>query len=499
MTDPVRIPVIVGGGQVNDRPSDPEQGLDPLGLMAAALRAADADAGGGWLADLDHLAVIDQISFRQDNPLVGKLANAIGATPRYAVQGDYPGGHTPILMLNEAANRIGSGEATVAAVAGGEALRTAAKRAAIAAGGARSDTNRRAAQRGEPTYAQRYGLVKPVDIYPLYENAGRATYGQSLAEAQAETGEIWQRFSDVAAANESAWLRKSVAAEAIITPGANNRPIAHPYLKLMVANSSVNQGAAFLVTSLAEARRRGVPEERIVYVGLGAAASESSSIMGRDRYDGSASLAVSIERALVWNGLATEELDHVELYSCFPCVPKMARRVLGWPVDRPATVFGGLTFGGGPIGNYMSHAVVEMVLRLRESGRYGLLFGNGGYATYNHSIVLSSRPIAAASFPQDFDVQAEADARRGAVPPVDEDYVGPATVESYTVFYDRDRAPTHGIVVALTPEGHRTLATVPGDDVATTAFLTDGDAEPVGTGGLIVTHGDTRIWRLSDR
>src|SRR3546814_3982118 len=72
----------------------------------------------------------------------------------------------------------------------------------------------------------------------------------------------------------------------------------------------------------------------------------------------------------------------------------MARRILGWPWDRPATVFGGLTFGGGPIANYMSHAIVSMVDRLRSEGRYGFLFANGGFATDNHCIVLGNRPIA---------------------------------------------------------------------------------------------------------
>ena len=45
------IPVIIGVGQVNDRdePNNASASLDSLGLMEAALRAADLDAGGGWL------------------------------------------------------------------------------------------------------------------------------------------------------------------------------------------------------------------------------------------------------------------------------------------------------------------------------------------------------------------------------------------------------------------------------------------------------------------
>jgi len=62
MTDPERIPVIIGVGQVNDRPEDPDQGLDSLGLMVAALRVAAEDAGVP-LAEIDSLAIVDQISF----------------------------------------------------------------------------------------------------------------------------------------------------------------------------------------------------------------------------------------------------------------------------------------------------------------------------------------------------------------------------------------------------------------------------------------------------
>ena len=285
-----------------------------------------------------------------------------------------------------------------------------------------------------------------------------------------------------------------MSATEVIAPSDNNRLIAFPYTKLQVANSSVNQGAGFIVTSLAEARRRGIADDRLVYVGYGAAAHESGNFLARDRYDASPSLATSIERTMELNAVATDDLAHVELYSCFPCVPKMARRVLDWPLDKPATVFGGLTFGGGPIGNYMSHAVVAMVEKLRGTGDKGLLFANGGYATHNHTILLSGAPTGAA-FPQDFDYQAEADERRDDVPPLDKDYVGSAVIESYTVHYGRDGAPKSGVVVVRTPDGARSLASVPADDAETIAFLTDGKREPVGVSGRIVRKGENlAIW-----
>jgi acetyl-CoA C-acetyltransferase len=501
------IPVIIGVGQVNDRdePGKAAQGLDSLGLMEAALRAADQDAGGGWLPTLDSLGVVDQISWPELGDVSAPLAQRLGAKPRICYKSAYGSGDSPLLLLNEAANRIGAGEISVAAIVGGEALRTAARRTAppAAAGASASSASsdnavRAVSMRRGPSYRHRYGLVAPVDVYPLYENAGRAAYGQTLAQAQEESAQMWSHFSAVAADNPGAWLRRRVSPDEIKTVSAANRPIAFPYCKLMVANSSVNQGAGFLVTSLAEARARGIRDQRMIFVGRGAAAHEPVDVLARAGFVESPSMAVSLRRALQLNGLVTADLDHAELYSCFPCVPKMARRVIGWPLHQAATVFGGLTFGGGPVGNYMSHAVVSMVQVLRERGRYGLLFANGGLATHSHSMVLSRTPPGSNSFPQNFDYQAEADAIRGPVPPIEEDYLGPASVETYTVFYDREGSPRQGVIVARSTHGSRFIAKVPEGDRAATQWLTSGEQEPVGAAGTAVkgADGDT-WWRMS--
>lgn len=123
--DPTRTPVIVGVGEINDRPAAPEQGLDSVQLMLAALQAADADAGGGFLARCDRLYVVPQISFRQLDP-AELLARALGLPPERIRQAEQASGDTPIRHLNDAANAIASGEAEVCLVTGGEALRTAA-------------------------------------------------------------------------------------------------------------------------------------------------------------------------------------------------------------------------------------------------------------------------------------------------------------------------------------------------------------------------------------
>jgi acetyl-CoA C-acetyltransferase len=480
-----RIPVIIGVGEINDRPASPADGLDSLGLMAAALSRADQDAGGAWVQKLDSLHIVNQISWPVDD-IVQDLPRRLGIAPAHVVTGG-PSGDSPIRYLNDAANRIAAGVSEVAAVVGGEALRTAAARAAAGQPEAPSkELLRERAEAAASPLRLKYGLLTPTDIYPLYENATRAAWGMNLAESQQESAEIWSRFAEIAAENPHAWLRTHHTPRQILQPGPDNRLIAHPYTKLMVANSAVNQGAALIVTSLARAQAAGLAEPHLVYLWVGAGAKEPDDVLRRDRYDHSASMAAVLNAVLARNGVAVGDVDYAELYSCFPCVPKMARRLLSWPVDRPASVIGGLTFAGGPIANYMSHAAAGMVRLLRRGGRFGLLYGNGGYVTRNHALLLSRTAPPSSLLPLDPDVQAAADAARAPVPPLLDSYVGPGRIETYTVPYDRAGAPRAGTIIARTPDGARFVAQAPRSDAALIEFLVSGAAEPVGTAGTAV-------------
>ncbi|MCX7864028.1 MAG: acetyl-CoA acetyltransferase [Novosphingobium sp.] len=484
---PERIPVIIGVGEINDRPDDPQQGLDSAGLMARALERADRDAGGGWIAACDMVHVVPQISWAIDVP--ASLAALTGIDIARISEAPIASGDTPVRLLNDAANAIGEGRASVVAITGGEALRTAARRH----GGS---TLLRASLALASPLRRKYGLVNPVELYALYENALRPALGQSLAEGQAESALIWSTMSKVAEKSQGAWLRQPLGADEIATIDASNRPIAFPYTKLMVANSSVNQGAAVIVASLAKARARKVPEDRLVHIGAGAAAHEADEPLERAAFTGTPSMPVAIGKALELNGLSGEDLDCVELYSCFPCVPKLARRILGWPLDRPVSVHGGLTFGGGPIGNYMTHAIAAMVRRLRQGENCGLLFANGGHCSHNHAIVLSRTQPHENPFPQDYDFQAEADAARRAIPPLTDAYEGWARLETYTVVYDRKGEAAYGVALSRSPLGERIIARVDPCDRRSIAFLTDGRAEPVGHQGMHRRNGDMLVWSM---
>jgi hypothetical protein len=187
--------------------------------------------------------------------------------------------------------------------------------------------------------------------------------------------------------------------------------------------------------------------------------------------------------------------DAVELYSCFPCVPKMARRALGLSADVVPTVTGGLTFFGAPLNDYMLHATAAMVRRLRSDGGTGLLYGQGEFVTKHHALVLSSaRPDRALD--QDYSVAGDAEKRRGTVPPTVMPADGAATLETATILYHRDGTVDHGVVILRTENGARTMTAVAPDDRATLAAITDRDRYPVGRNGTI-SAGEVPRWTIA--
>ena len=120
--DATRTPVIVGVGEVLDRPQTVAQGLEPAELMANALRQADTDGGNGWLGQIDSLDVINSVSWPYGDP-IAELTSRLGMGPARQNYGPI-GGETPIRFIHEAALRIASGESQVAAICGGEAEHT---------------------------------------------------------------------------------------------------------------------------------------------------------------------------------------------------------------------------------------------------------------------------------------------------------------------------------------------------------------------------------------
>lgn len=487
-----RIPVIVGTGEISDHPANIADGLEPLALLEAALKRAEQDSGASLLRDIDSLDIVNFLSWRYQDP-AAQLSAKLNIKPKHAYYGPV-GGESPIRYLHEAAQRIARGESSVAAVCGAEAQSTATKaeRAGVTLPWTPfahdAPEPLRGASYQKPT-AVKLGVFRPITVYPLYEAATAAHWGLTPREALQESGDLWSKYSKVAAGNPNAWLKREFAPGDITTPTADNRLIAWPYTKLMVANPSVNQGAALLMTSLAKARAAGIPEDRMIHVWGGASAEEPRDYLERDQFHESHAQNAVLKAVMALVGGDGKAFDAIELYSCFPCVPKMARRTLGFGSDVQPTVNGGLTFFGAPLNTYMTHAACAMVRKLRGGAKLGLLYGQGGFVTKHHGLVLSRRAPDGA-IAQETSVQAEADRHRKPAPDFVTDAKGRGTVESFTVIYGGKGEAQHGVVMLRTAENTRTLARVPVSDTATLARLLDMDRTPVGSSGAISTAAD---------
>jgi acetyl-CoA C-acetyltransferase len=497
---PDRTPVIVGIGEITDRPREIIDGLEPLALLVEALRRAEADSGAKLLGGINSLDVVNFLSWRYRDP-EKQLASRLGIQPRHCYYGPV-GGESPIRYLHEAAQRIARGECNVAAVCGAEAQSTAtrAERAGVTLPWTPFAHDVAEPKRGaafQKPVAVKLGVFRPVSVYPFYEAATSAHWGQTPREAMAESGALWSTYSQAASENPNAWLKRRFAPEDVTTPTADNRLIAWPYTKLLVANPSVNMGGALLMTSLAKARAAGIPEHRLIHVVGGASAEEPRDYLERDQFVESHAQNAVLGAVTELAGGDGKAFDAMELYSCFPCVPKMARRTLGLDADMNPTVTGGLTFFGAPLNTYMTHAACAMVRKLRDGARLGLLYGQGGFVTKHHALVLS-RQAPAEPLAQDTSVQRETDRRGGPVPAFVTEASGAATVESFTAIYGRDNAIDHGVVMLRTSENARALARVPAHDGQTLAHLLNLDRSPVGSSGTVSCAEDAMLeWRVA--
>src|SRR5438067_7389252 len=282
-----RIPVIVGVGEITDRPADLKSGLEPLALLEQALKRAEQDSGGKLLGRIQSLDVVNFLSWRYRDPEI-RLSEKLGIRPKHAYYGPV-GGESPIRYLHEAAQRIARGECSVAAVCGAEAQSTATKaqRAGVELPWTPFAHDVPEPKRGaafQKPMAVKLGVIRPVTVYPFYEAATSAHWGQTPREAMAESGQLWSTYSNVALQNPNAWLKRRFTADEITTPTPDNRLIAWPYTKLQVANPTVNMGPALLLTSLAKAKASGIAENRLVHGWGGASAEEQRDYLIRDQF-----------------------------------------------------------------------------------------------------------------------------------------------------------------------------------------------------------------------
>ncbi len=496
MTPP--LPVLVGAGQIVDRPSDPHAGLEPLALMEAAARRAIDDAGGsGLIAGIDTVAVVTNV-FHDYGDTAGLLAERLGCRPGRRMVTTW-GGNTPQSLVNHLCDEVAFGHIDLALVAGAEAvatLRALGKHGVTPAWTAPRDTDvpRWGDMRaGISELESRHGAREAYVTFALVENAFRAARGQSLDAANREIGAFAERAAAIAATNPYAWFRDAKDAATLTTVAPHNRMVAFPYPKYLNAIMEVNQGAALLIASDAAARRLGIATDRWVYPWAGADVTETWFLPERaalHELPGTRRAAAALLEAV---GLDLDAVTHLELYSCFPIAPRLSAATLGLDpaTARPLTVTGGLPWFGGPGNNYVTHALAAMMTELRRNrAATGLVHGLGWSCTKHALAVLGGAPPSRGWRRIDTrEIQAWVDAQPR--PALVEEATGPATIESYTVVHGRDGGAERGVVVASLPGDRRTVATLPPDrDVLEALERVEG----VGRPGTLGRAGDRNVF-----
>ena len=471
-------PILVGAGQFIEKDVPPEKALPPVGIAGEAAKAALADSGIGdrLSRHIDTVVsiriILDstnrprlEIPFgRAENP-PRSVAQRIGANPVSAIYGNV-GGNTPQMYINEVAERISNKEIDVALIAGSEAIKTAqlALRSGLDLDWDEEDTgsmeDRGLGEELITPHEFAHGIGVPVQSYPLFENAFRAQQGNSIELHMQQLGALFEPFSKIAARNPFAFFGKQRSAEELITVTPENRFICFPYPKWMNAMDGVNQGAAVIMTSVGKAKELAINPQKWIFLHGSGEANDKLTMSKRVNYYSAPALKLNVRKALAMAGKKVDEIDYFDIYSCFPSAVEIACNELGLAHNDPRglTVTGGLPFFGGPGNNYSLHAVAAMILLLRaDRTRFGLVTANGGYLSKHATGIYSATPWESKwrrENPADY--QREIDETPS--PEFSEIPNGRATIETYTICFNKGVAERGIIVGRLADSGQRFVA-----------------------------------------
>lgn len=481
-------PVIVGAGQCVQREATADA---PVDLAAEAARRALAACGSDTaLSAIDTIALVktfaDSISIwateagTSNNP-PQSVAQRIGAAPRHRIYSE-TGGNEPQSLLVEFFADLAAGRREMVLLAGAEAIRN--ERSARRSGVTLDWTE----HHDEPLEDRGFGkfvasdqevnngMVMPVYYYQLIEQARRLRLGQDKPAYLRDVAAMLARFSEVAAANPHAQFPLPLSEADIL--GAE--PITDLYTKRMIAQDSVNQGAALLLTTVGKARELGIPEDRFVYLNGAAQGMELDLSLRPD--PGRSEMATRVvDAALGMSGRSPSDIDLFDIYSCFPCAVTAISDHLALAADARLTLTGGLPYFGGPGNNYSTHALAEMWAALTSGrGSTALVHANGGVMSKHATGIYSLEPA-------DIDWQA-------AVTPIDtgllaarEQASSPdrGVVISYSINYFAGE-PVQAIALCDTDEGRRFVCcSNPGDRDTLAAMLA---SEPAGRRVTVRPH-----------
>jgi len=471
---------IAGAGQHTWRDGAPH----PAAAMAHAGRLALDDAGIA-AGDVELIGCVEPLSWSYED--LGRTVAAELGLERSIEQLWVPaGGTSPQDLLHQIGERMAAGELGCALICGAESMRT--RRRAVREG-LTLDWPARAADvnpmRGQAPFTSelegRHGLRAPIHVFPLFENAIRAAQARTEREQTAVAAGLLARNARVAAGNPHAWFRDAPAAAEIAELSADNRLIAFPYTKRMNAIMDVDQCAAIVVASRSWLEAHGGLERSAAMLG-GTGVEEIWNPLERTTFSECLAMQRAFAITLGRAGLGADEIDAMDLYSCFPSAIQLALTALDTGPDdpRPLSLTGGLAFAGGPGNAYVLHSLAAALETVRDGPDRRVLVTGIGMANTKHAATVLT---GAERIPPGASGVTTYREPLGATPrSVAAQGSGEAIVCTYTIEYGRDGAPLSAILLLDLASGERTIANM-SDPVAGAAALRS--REPVGRRGIV--------------
>ena len=473
-------PVLVGCGQVTQKIDNPEDAKEPIDLMKeSSILAIEDTTVSDLVKKIDTVMsvrfIFDSGGGRRppfsiySNP-PKSLADRLGIVDAKTYCGP-TGGNTPQYLINILSEQITSGETEVALLSGAECFSTMRKASRLRiktgwgedAGGERIDLGFERA--GGTDNERKHGIIFPVSVYPLFENAIRGKKDHSIEQHLDYLGKMFEPFTKVASNHPNSWFPTFRTAKEISTVSENNRFIGFPYTKYMNAIMEVDQSASIIIMSEEKANEFSVPENKRVYLHGCADINEVWNVTERPELHSSKAIRLMGKKALEMANWKIDDVDLFDLYSCFPSMVELGREALEISPNSkiPLTVTGGLPYFGGAGNNYVTHSIATMMEELRKNNNLkGLCTSNGWYAT-KHGIGLYS------CIPFEGDWTREQPAEYQKVidelerPEVDESPNGKGTIETYTIANGRE-GPQMGIVIGRLNKNNNRFIAIATDD-----------------------------------
>ena len=212
-----------------------------------------------------------------------------------------------------------------------------------------------------------------VGYYATMETAIRKNDGEGIEEHQNNIALMYEEFSKIASENKDGWLNHPYAKEDILETSKKNKMLAYPYNKLHCTSWNVNQSAAIIICSEELANELEIDNKKRVYPISSSENNHMIAIQQRPKLYESLGMTYAANSINKMIERLDIKLDAYDLYSCFPAAIKMFTKSLEIDSEIPKTVTGSMPYAGGPLNSFVIHSTVKMIQKIRSlEVEYGL-------------------------------------------------------------------------------------------------------------------------------